>query len=187
MVSRAIWMVTVVMLSTDPCITTGICAHPLLSATASNVLSTLVQHCEPLMASRLLGSVASLAALAASAEAVATIVTTVFSCSASGGDASLAAQEPEVAAVGFDSVSGRLERLLSSMLTVGAVHSPDSCLTAAVCLVSYIGELSEWRVLIKPTNMEMLVVRYTSSSSGLVICVAALEVENAYDCCRNAQ
>ncbi|KAG2423297.1 hypothetical protein HXX76_015446 [Chlamydomonas incerta] len=80
----------------------GSCAHPLLSATAADVLATLVAHCQPALGGRLIAAAARLAGLAAAAEAAATV-------------AVAAAATP----AGLDQGPGaarRLERLLASMI-----------------------------------------------------------------------
>ncbi|GLC34094.1 hypothetical protein PLESTM_000152500 [Pleodorina starrii] len=93
----------------------GTCAHPLLSNAAADVLSTLVQHCEPQLAVRLIAAVARLAGLAAAAEAAAA----AFGCSAAVGGGG-ADRGGEAAAAFGGGAGGRLERLLVSMLVAAS-------------------------------------------------------------------
>ncbi|PNH05189.1 hypothetical protein TSOC_008618 [Tetrabaena socialis] len=91
----------------------GACAHPLLASVAADVLSTLVQHAEPALASRLIAAVARLTGLAAATEAAAAAAAVV------GGGGEGAAGRCS----GWSGGAGgtqRLQRLLACMLTAAA-------------------------------------------------------------------
>ncbi|GIL78892.1 hypothetical protein Vretifemale_8292 [Volvox reticuliferus] len=93
----------------------GACAHPLLSVAATDVLSTLVQHCEPQLASSLITAVARLAAVAAAAEAVATVAATASGGQALGNPAAGGGGDESLKAP-YGGVGGRWQRLLTNVL-----------------------------------------------------------------------
>ncbi|GIL45177.1 hypothetical protein Vafri_2501 [Volvox africanus] len=80
-----------------------------------DVLSTLVQHCEPQLASSLIAAVARLAAVAAAAESVATVAAAVAG-GAHLGSSAVSGGADEALKAPYGGVGGRLQRLLTNLL-----------------------------------------------------------------------